>query len=283
MLTGPLQAYIDADDVGLGKTISILAQAILFAEHIDELLIAWKARYQKLLNKALVMWQKRHGKSPEDETLLHQSISLADLDDLGPKPKHRPFLVVVPPSAINSWIRDATRFFTSAKDGNSIMHFKPNRRIVEDDGTTPDDEGNNASENDGLDEDDALDENDDLDEGDDLDEDDGEGDSDYVKLQITRSKLNIDADMFGFAVADEAHRLKNPFSKQSGAVGKLLCPVVMCTATPFINTVRDLSGLLEIVWSHIKQRFPHNFNAPTNQDFVKNYNTFSTKYGCNVL
>jgi hypothetical protein len=56
-------------------------------------------------------------------------------------------------------------------------------------------------------------------------------------------------DVWGLLLADEAQKVKNPHSANSIVLFKQRIPkVVLATATPFHNTVKDLLGLLQLMW-----------------------------------
>lgn len=56
-------------------------------------------------------------------------------------------------------------------------------------------------------------------------------------------------DAWGLLLADEAQKIKNPHSANSIVLFKQKIPkVILATATPFHNTVKDLLGLLQLMW-----------------------------------
>ena len=86
---------------------------------------------------------------------------------------------------------------------------------------------------------------------------DGNDDKEDVKRQkvVDRRQLKIRPDSFDVACLDEAHKAKSLRSIQSKALLKLLPEMfLLITATPTMNNIAELGGLLRFPWRQI-QRF----------------------------
>ncbi|KAK5742329.1 hypothetical protein LTR17_003341 [Elasticomyces elasticus] len=108
---------IDADDVGLGKTISVLAAIVRWSEHIEDRRLEWRAQYDRKLAEARELWSSEHAGTLDEAKLLDMAKNIRG--ELGEEPVHRPVLVVFPLAGMTAWARDAARF-TDAVQGNDI-------------------------------------------------------------------------------------------------------------------------------------------------------------------
>ncbi|KAK3698115.1 hypothetical protein LTR37_017073 [Vermiconidia calcicola] len=98
----------------------------------------------------------------------------------------------------------------------------------------------------------------------------GDGDCDplpdHEVTIVEKAKLLIPRNSFSYLVVDEAHRLKDPKSLQAIVVNKLdVDGTIMCSATPFINSVRDLYGLLRFFWRVVSKSVEHLAHRRPNQ------------------
>ena len=85
------------------------------------------------------------------------------------------------------------------------------------------------------------------------------------------ASLRIPSDTFSIVVIDEAHHIKNPKSLQTRALYKLTeCRVILVTATPCINTIRDFGGFLRFMWKGVAERFEgKDIERPNQRSFVE--------------
>lgn len=68
----------------------------------------------------------------------------------------------------------------------------------------------------------------------------------------TYARFNSDANLFSIRIIDEAHKLSNRYSQQSRATrGFAGASVVLVTATPIKNELRDLGGLLDVLYQKV--------------------------------
>ncbi|KAK1814607.1 hypothetical protein LTR12_010993 [Friedmanniomyces endolithicus] len=114
-ITSDIRFCINADDTGLGKTISILVAVVRWSEFVEERRADWQAQYERRLADARVAWQDRNIDGEVDEAALREHL---DVVDLGPEPIHRPVLVVFPLSGTGAWTRDTLRFADAALGHN---------------------------------------------------------------------------------------------------------------------------------------------------------------------
>ena len=101
---------------------------------------------------------------------------------------------------------------------------------------------------------------------------------------VAHARLLIPRDLFSMLVLDEAHRAKNPDSLQATALYELLvAAIILCTATPFINSVRDFPGLLKFLFKAVRGRFPADYERlPDPAAFAALEETFVSDYDGNL-
>lgn len=96
-------------------------------------------------------------------------------------------------------------------------------------------------------------------DSDEIDEDDiaQDGEEEYVETLEFAELLIPNKAMFEVTIVDEAHGMKNLAALQTQAVHQLDdCAYLLITATPFMHSVRDMSGLLRFPFKHIRHWYP---------------------------
>lgn len=278
------------------------------------------------------------------------------LEELGAKPTHKPVLVMVPPPALNSWLKTFREFFTTdtgsyhieyrtlcnlgqkrakARDKakaikghytDGLLKFKkrlnPDKpqtsrtvvlttyqswhrkvlktatleRSIPEPPPAPKPKNRRSKDDDEADDEEEDDEEEEADEEEDSDDDDApkyglkgktKERKDTQKDRYRRATVLRDGveDMFSIRIADEAHRLKDPDSKQAIAFNKLKdCKTALATATAYKNKIEDFYGVLIPLYSEVKKRFPvpdpNVLSASSYQEFRK---VFKEKYGSSFV
>ena len=103
------------------------------------------------------------------------------------------------------------------------------------------------------------------------DEDDDEGDGEIIPERLKAFYKSPLAYVFGRAVCDEAHYMKNASSRTTHAIKELqVRSLAFLTSTPMINRTHDLAGLLMLAWEIKLESVPRDKGyIPELEDYVE--------------
>lgn len=285
MIEGPLRFGLLSDHTGLAKTVSVLTATLVRAERTRQAIDAYDKKREALSDELT---------KNESMPLSPEEVEARIVAKLGAKPKHKPVLILVPPNARGAWENDINKFFNDRDQQRKIIL----KSFM----------GDNAT---------------DYEKSIALESTSAKGMQDYCQslsttdmetsqtciittLQIyaraclkkadrAASKvvdvadsyeLMMADDLFSLLVVDEGHALKDEAAKQSIAVYKTDAPYVVCSATPFINSVRDICGLLRFPWKAAKTMLsegPPTHHVYNHKGFADGAEEFDARHGRSIF
>lgn len=319
MINGPLGGCINGYDTGLGKTVSTYVTIVQHASTVTAEIRKWDSEYAKILTRARSSLEEPDA---SDQEVIAATGLQEEIDQLGSRPKHKPVIIFAPSSAITAWSSDAAKYFNDEDKNRNIrlrmfhgrgtgkhsrtadMSSEQLKTCVNDlDGedeatsrtcflttlatfrsrclTTEEDKVSDGTEP-GMPASGNQEKSPGQPENETFDPEALEN-APSPGLEKEAPVLNIPEDLFGLRVVDEGHLLRNASSQQAKAIQALKCKTIVCTATVFINSVRDFRGILLLLWSRIEHRFRNRTIVPNESSFIAMRDSFRDKYKRNLF